>query len=165
MWSRSCDPISPEYFAVRPDRLKKIVFARPWTTVVKQWGECLVFKAAGRMFLLISPDGVLIDGVVFKCKPGEFDSLTTLEGVTQAPGCAKRMWVRVSDPDAVPTRRFETQILRSYDLVAGQAARENPGRGERRKRREVKAIVRSRLNRLCATALFVQTSRLSIFPL
>jgi len=35
---------------MRLDRLKTFALAQPQATVVKQWGECLVFKVAGKMF-------------------------------------------------------------------------------------------------------------------
>ncbi len=87
------------------------------TTFVKQWGECLVFKVAGKMFLIIALDADLADAVVFKCMPDEFDALTEIDGVTQAPYCAKRMWVRVGDLAALPAAELKRRIQRSYDLV------------------------------------------------
>src|SRR5688572_32334472 len=65
----------------------------PYTTLFRSWGECLVFKVAGKMFLIIALDAEIIDGVVFKCTPDEFDELTDIDGITQAPYCAKRHWV------------------------------------------------------------------------
>ena len=84
---------------------------------MKQWGECLVFKVAGKMFLIIALDAETIDGVVFKCTPDEFDDLTDIDGITQAPYCAKRHWVRVADLAALPAAELNRRIRRSYDLV------------------------------------------------
>ncbi|HEX2860080.1 MAG TPA: MmcQ/YjbR family DNA-binding protein [Lacunisphaera sp.] len=95
----------------------------PRTTVVKQWGECLVFKVADKMFLIIALDGELIDGIVCKCTPEEFDQLTETEGVVQAPYCAKRMWVRVGDLSVFPEARLQALIRRSYDLVVAKLPR------------------------------------------
>ncbi|MBC7366431.1 MAG: MmcQ/YjbR family DNA-binding protein [Undibacterium sp.] len=89
----------------------------PHTTFVKQWGECLVFKVAGKIFLIIALDADLADAVVFKCTPEEFDDLIETDGVTQAPYCAKRMWVRVGDLVALPSAELKRRIRRSYDLV------------------------------------------------
>lgn len=100
--------------------LRQFALLLPHTTWVKQWGECLVFKVAGKMFLLISLDGETIDGVVFKCTPDEFDELTDIDGITQAPYCAKRLWVRVSDLSALPGGELERRIRRSYDLVVAK---------------------------------------------
>lgn len=105
---------------MRLDRLRTFALSQKLTSVVKQWGECLVFKVAGKMFLLIALDGDTIDGVIFKCTPDEFDELTEIDGVAQAPYCAKRMWVRVSDLDAIPEKELQALIRHSYDLVVAK---------------------------------------------
>ena len=88
--------------------------------MVKQWGECLVFKVAGKMFFLISLDAEMISGVIFKCTPEEFDDLTATDGIGQAPYCAKRLWVRVEDLAALPEPELQTRIRRSFDLVVAK---------------------------------------------
>ena len=105
---------------MRLDQLRKFALALRQTTVVKQWGECLVFKVVGKMFLIIVLDGELIDGVVFKCTPEEFDELVEIEGIAQAPYCAKRMWVRASDLDALSAKELQARVRHSYDLVVAK---------------------------------------------
>jgi predicted DNA-binding protein (MmcQ/YjbR family) len=100
--------------------LRHFALSLPHTTWVKQWGECLVFKVAGKMFLLLALDAETIDGVVFKCTPEEFDDLTDIDGITQAPYCAKRHWVRVGDLGALSAAELEKRIRRSYDLVVAK---------------------------------------------
>lgn len=102
---------------MRLERLKSFALSLPHTTWVRQWGECLVYKVAGRMFLIIALDGDTIDGVVFKCTPDEFDDLTDIDGITQAPYCAKRHWVRVGDLAALTEAQLQARLRRSYDLV------------------------------------------------
>ncbi len=102
---------------MRLDRLRTFALGLPQTTVVKQWGECLVFKVVGKMFLLLSLDGEVIDGVIFKCPPEEFDELTQIDGITQAPYCAKRLWVRVGDLSVLPESQLQQKICASYRLV------------------------------------------------
>lgn len=70
--------------------------------MVKQRGECLVFKVAGKVFFLIALDAGVIDGV------------------TQAPCCAKRHWVRVGDLDAFPEKELSALIRHSYELVVAR---------------------------------------------
>ena len=105
---------------MRLPALRHFALSLPHTTWVKQWGECLVFKVAGKMFLLLSLDAETIEGVVFKCMPDEFDELTDIDGITQAPYCAKRHWVRVGDLGALPAAELERRIRRSYDLVVAK---------------------------------------------
>jgi predicted DNA-binding protein (MmcQ/YjbR family) len=106
---------------MRLHTLRQFALSLPHTMVVKQWGEHLVFKVAGKMFLIIGLDGDTIDGVTFKCTPDhEFDELTDIDGITQAPYCAKRHWVRVGDLLALPAAQLEQRIRRSYDLVVAK---------------------------------------------
>lgn len=105
---------------MRLPALRDFALSLPHATWVKQWGECLVFKVAGKMFLILVLDGQTIDGVVFKCTPDEFDDLTEIDGITQAPYCAKRHWVRVGDLSALSPSALEARIRRSYDLVVAR---------------------------------------------
>ena len=102
---------------MRLPSLRQFALSLPQTTVVKQWGECLVFKVVGKMFLVIVLDGQTIQAVTFKCTPDEFDELTAIDGIVQAPYCAKRMWACVEDLAALPAPEMERRIRRSYDLV------------------------------------------------
>ncbi len=101
----------------RLDSLRAFALGLPATTVVRQWGGCLVFKVAGKVFLVIGLDGEIIDGLAFKCAPAEFDALTDIDGIAQAPYFAKRHWVRVADLAALPAAELTRRIRRSYDLV------------------------------------------------
>jgi predicted DNA-binding protein (MmcQ/YjbR family) len=102
---------------MRLARLQTFALALPGTTVVKQWGENLVYKVAGKVFFLIALDGDTLDAVAFKCTPAEFDVLTETDGIAQAPYFAKRHWVRVADLAALPAVELDRRIRHSYDLV------------------------------------------------
>ncbi|HVT71811.1 MAG TPA: MmcQ/YjbR family DNA-binding protein [Lacunisphaera sp.] len=104
---------------MRLDRLKAFALSLPRATVAAQWGS-LVFKVAGKVFFLIGLDGDLMDGVVFKCSPAEFDELTAIEGIGQAPYFARRMWVRVDDPAVLAETDLQARIRRSYSLVVAR---------------------------------------------
>ncbi|PTY07853.1 hypothetical protein DB347_06400 [Opitutaceae bacterium EW11] len=97
--------------------LRDCALSFPQTTWVKQWGECLVYKVAGKVFMIVSLDGQTIDGISLKCTPEEFDEITEIDGITQAPYCAKRLWFRVGDLSALSDSELKRRIRRSYDLV------------------------------------------------
>lgn len=99
------------------DRLQAFALALPHTTVVSQWGG-LVFKVAGKVFLVLSLDGGVLEGVTFKCAPKEFDALTAMDGIIQAPYFAKRLWVKLEDPAALPEPELTSRLRLSFDLVA-----------------------------------------------
>jgi predicted DNA-binding protein (MmcQ/YjbR family) len=103
---------------MRLERLKAFALSLPHATVVQQWGECLVFKVAGKLFLILVLDGRDITGVTFKCTPDEFAELTAIDGIVQAPYCAKRLWAQVQDLAALSEPALNARIRRSYDLVA-----------------------------------------------
>ena len=105
---------------MRLDRLRAFVLALPWTAVVKQWGEHLVFKVAGKMFLVTGEDPSVLDGLTIKCTPEEFDGLTDIDGIAQAPYCAKRHWVHIADPSVLPEKELLARVRRSYDLVVAK---------------------------------------------
>ena len=104
---------------MRPEPLSQFALSLPHTSWVKQWGECLVFKVAGKMFLILALEAETLDGVIFKCTPDEFDDLTAIDGISQAPYCAKRHWVKVNDLLALEPAELNRRIRHSYDLVVG----------------------------------------------
>jgi predicted DNA-binding protein (MmcQ/YjbR family) len=105
---------------MRLDHLKGFALRLPQTAVVKQWGEHLVFKVAGKMFLVTSEDPSVLDGLTVKCTPEEFDDLTEIDGIAQAPYCAKRHWVRIADPSVLSEKELLARVRRSFDLVVAK---------------------------------------------
>lgn len=101
---------------MRLEALRTFALALPHTTVSEQWGG-QAFKVEGKVFLHLVLDAAMIDSVVFKCAPEEFDGLTDIDGIDQAPYFAKRHWVGMSDVLALPAPELERRIRRSYDLV------------------------------------------------
>jgi predicted DNA-binding protein (MmcQ/YjbR family) len=99
------------------DRLQSFALALPQTTVVSQWGG-LVYKVAGKVFLVLGLDGQVLEGICFKCTPQEFDELTEIDGIAQAPYFARRHWVKLDDPAALTETQLQARIRRSYALVA-----------------------------------------------
>ena len=102
---------------MRLHALRQFALSLPQTTVIRQWGEHLVFKVAGKIFMVLSLDGEIVDGVSLKCTPAEFDELVEIDGLRQAPHFAKRRWVQVDDLLALPAAELDRRIRRSYDLV------------------------------------------------
>lgn len=105
------------YRAVLLDRLQTFALALPHVTVVAQWGG-LVYKVAGKVFLVLGLDGQTLEGICFKCRPDEFDELTDIDGIAQAPYFAKRHWVKLSDPGALSEAQLKERLRHSHALVA-----------------------------------------------
>lgn len=99
------------------DRLQTFALSLPHVTVVAQWGG-LVYKVAGKVFLVLGLDGQTLEGICFKVRPEEFDALTETDGIIQAPYFAKRHWVKLEDPGALPEPQLKDRVRRSHALVA-----------------------------------------------
>jgi predicted DNA-binding protein (MmcQ/YjbR family) len=102
---------------MRLDTLKRLGLSLPHTTVVKQWGDNLVFKIGGKIFLILSFDCELLEQAAFKVPPAEFKRLTDLDGIIPAPYLARASWVAVEDFAALPAAELERLIRESYALV------------------------------------------------
>ncbi len=109
----------PSFFFVfmRLHALRQFALGLPHATLSKQWGDHLVFKIAGKIFLIISPDGDTVEALSLKCTPADFQRLTDLDGIVPAPYLARALWVQVEDLAALPAAALEAQIRTSYDLV------------------------------------------------
>lgn len=124
---------------MRLDALQQFALSLPHTRPSEQWGG-IAFKVEEKVFLLITLDAATIEAVTFKCTPEEFEALTDIDGIAQAPYFAKRHWVCVADLSALPSAELERRIRRSYDLVvanlpkkvqaaiAGEPTRDEPKR-------------------------------------
>jgi predicted DNA-binding protein (MmcQ/YjbR family) len=99
------------------DKLKRLGLSLPHATVVKQWGETLVFKVGGKMFLILSLDCELVEQTYFKVTPAEFKRLTDIDGIIPAPHLARASWVAVEDFAALPAIELERLVRESYALV------------------------------------------------
>lgn len=101
------------------EKLKRLGLSLPHATVVKQWGENLVFKVGGKIFLIVSLDCELVEQASFKVSPAEFKRLTDLDGIVPAPYLARASWVAIQDFAVLPSIELERLIRESYALVLG----------------------------------------------
>ncbi|MEY3775542.1 MAG: hypothetical protein RLZZ129_2322 [Verrucomicrobiota bacterium] len=101
----------------RLEHLRGFALTLPGATLVRQWGDSLVFKVAGKVFLVAGEEAGILLHLSFKCTPAEFDELTDRDGIRQAPYFARRHWVQLEDPAALSTEALETCIRRSHELV------------------------------------------------
>lgn len=104
---------------MRLDRLKSFALSLPHATIVKQWGENLVFKIGGKMFLIVALDGETIDACAFKCSPADYARLTAeVDGIIPAThNLHKAHWVGLIDPEALTETQIKAQVRLAYDLV------------------------------------------------
>ena len=101
------------------DRLREFALSLPHTNSSDQWGG-VAFKVEGKVFLHTVLDGIMIESIVFKCEPDEFDALTEIDGIGQAPYFAKRHWAAVADLAVLPAAELQRRIRHSYDLIVAK---------------------------------------------
>jgi predicted DNA-binding protein (MmcQ/YjbR family) len=90
--------------------------ALPGTTEQVQWGEHLVFKVGGKVFVILAlePTKYLMS---FKVEPEVFDELIERGGMAQAPYCAKRMWIALEPHHPLSLAELTKLLRRAYDLI------------------------------------------------
>ena len=101
------------------DRIREVCLSLPGATEQIQWGDNLVFKVSGRIFVIAT----LAAGghFSFKCPEETYYELTELPGISPAPYLARAHWVQI-DPVACRLRpgEIETLLRQSYSLVAAK---------------------------------------------
>ena len=100
------------------EELREFCLSLPGVTEDIKWGEHLVFSVAGKIFCL--SDLVPPIHVAFKIPEAQFDDLTQVEGIIQAPHFARRQWVSILDENLLNRAGWEHHIRQSYDLVASK---------------------------------------------
>ena len=104
---------------MRLDRLKAFALSLPHATFTRQWGNNLVFKIAGKMFMIVSIDEEIIEQIAIKCRPTEYRRLTRdVAGIVPAShNLFKAHWVTLEDPIALPEAELCEKVRESHGLV------------------------------------------------
>ncbi len=89
---------------------------------VDQW-ESRVAKVGDKVFAALSGASAEAPQIVVKVDPGEFDFLTTLPGVVQAPYFAKGHWIAIREGSAMPDDEVRSCIADSWAVVAAKLTR------------------------------------------
>lgn len=118
--------------ALSIDWIRAICMALPHVTETVQWGDNLVFKVGGKIFV-IAPLEPASTCLSFKCTNEEFDELIERPGIIPAAYLARAHWVSLEDASAMPKAEVRRRLEEAYAIVfAGlpkktRAALENTG--------------------------------------
>ncbi|HXZ78949.1 MAG TPA: MmcQ/YjbR family DNA-binding protein [Terriglobales bacterium] len=120
----------------------------PGATQTLQWGDDLVFKIGGKMFVVLPLEPSAPTKLSFKCSPDKFYELTERPDIIPAPYLARAQWVALERLEALSRAELEELLRESYELVCAKLPKKmqeqvrNPSRtkvaattkGERRTR-------------------------------
>ncbi len=99
--------------------VRRYCLSFPHATENVQWGDDLVFKIAGKMFVVLNLEAGG-NWLSFKCTAEEFAELVERPGVIPAPYLARASWVALETKDALPRAELQRLLRNSYDLVAAR---------------------------------------------
>ena len=102
------------------DALRTYCLALPGTTEQVQWGEHLVLKVAGKVYVIAALESTARYLMSFKVIPENFADLVERGDFVQAPYCAKGQWVALERENNVSPRELQALIRTSYDLVVAK---------------------------------------------
>jgi predicted DNA-binding protein (MmcQ/YjbR family) len=104
------------------DSLRAHCLSFPGTTEGLQWGECLLFRVANKIFVTVT----LADTpprVWMKCTPGRSAELLEIEGIRRAPYIGKHDWVEMERMDLLRDAEMREVIAESYRNIRSKLPR------------------------------------------
>lgn len=98
------------------DFVRSVCLALPHVTEQVQWGDNLVFKVAGKIFVIagLEPGPVAVS---FKTTPEQFAELIERPDIIPAPYLARAHWVALEDYGALPPAELKGRLEEAYRLV------------------------------------------------
>ena len=98
------------------EELRTFCLSLPAVTEDIKWGDNLVFSVAEKVFCLADLEPPL--RVSLKIPEEEFEELTSIPGITQAPYFAKNKWISMVEESRFSRSEWEKYIRQSYELVS-----------------------------------------------
>ena len=115
------------------DSLRDYCLSFPQAKETLQWGETICFKAAGKIFAMLSLASVP-RSLCFKCTPERFSELCEQEGIRPAPYVGRYKWILLERLDVLGDEELEGLIRQSYEMVAAKTKSRPKVKVRRRKR-------------------------------
>lgn len=102
------------------DSIREYCLSFPGTVEQPQWGNHLLFKVGGKMFLIYNLDKAYPNRFSIKCTPENFAQLTERDKIIPAPYLARNNWVNFTDGFKMNKNELKDLISESYRLVYGK---------------------------------------------
>lgn len=97
------------------DSIRNFCLSLPHATEDIQWGNDLLFRISGKIFVGINLDPP--HSFSFKCTPEKFDELIEIDGIIPAPYTARNKWVMLERPDVLSDSETKSLIRNSYAMI------------------------------------------------
>jgi predicted DNA-binding protein (MmcQ/YjbR family) len=109
------------------DSIREYCLSFPQTREQLQWGESLLFKVAGKMFVIVGLEPSRQTRLSFKCTPESYAELVERDGVHPTRyNMWKYHWVSLERLDTLRNDELKELIRQSYELVAAKAIKPKP---------------------------------------
>ena len=97
------------------DQLRQLCLSFPGATEQIQWGDDLLFKVGGKMFVVMPLEPARV-WLTLKADPEEFAELTERPGVIPAPYLARAKWIAIESRETLPQTEITALLRKSYQL-------------------------------------------------
>ena len=131
------------------EQLRQLCLSFPGVTEQIQWGDDLLFKVGGKMFVVIPLEPARL-WLTLKADPEQFADLTERSGIVPAPYLARAKWISIESPHTLPQSEVAALLRKSYDLVFAklpQAAKRAMTPPSKEKRRPARTARRPKKQR------------------
>jgi predicted DNA-binding protein (MmcQ/YjbR family) len=104
------------------DSIRRYCLSFPHTKEQLQWGESLLFKVGGKMFVILNLEVGRETRLAFKCTPEKYAELVEREGIQPTRyNMWKYHWVSLEHLDVLCNDELEDLMRQSYELIAAKA--------------------------------------------
>jgi predicted DNA-binding protein (MmcQ/YjbR family) len=96
--------------------IRRLCLRLPHVTEQVQWGDNLVFKVGGKMFL-VAPLEASKHALSLKVSLETFDQLQEVEGIVPAPYLARARWFAMQKLNLLPEQELRALICNAHALI------------------------------------------------
>lgn len=115
------------------DSIREYCLSLPAVTENIQWGDVLLFRVGGKIFVMVDLDPAAEDRIAFKCTPETFAELLEREGTRPAAYVGRFQWIGLHDFNVLPASELHEFVRASYELVKAKLPRKKPALGRARR--------------------------------
>ena len=114
------------------DAIRKYCLSFPEATEGLQWGDDLLFRIRGKIFVSVPLDASAPVRITCKTTPEKILELLEIEGIERAAYVGRYNWVSLERFDVLPWTELKDLIRESYELVAAKAPKKGKAVGSKK---------------------------------